>query len=78
VAQAPVQGEAPVTEGGPADRAGIRPGDVITAINGRPVAAPDELIVAIRAQAVGDTVTLTVRRGDDEQEVRVTLVAAPR
>ncbi len=78
VADQPQEGEQPVTPGGPADKAGIRAGDVITAIDGRPVTAPDELIVAIRAQAVGDTVTLTVRRGGSEREVRVTLVAAPR
>jgi putative serine protease PepD len=76
VATAEQGGRPPLTPGGPADRAGIEPGDVITAINGRPVTAPDELIVAIRAQDVGATVTLTVRRGDREREVRVTLVAS--
>jgi putative serine protease PepD len=45
-----VQGQDPVSPGGPADRAGIGPGDVILAIDGRPVTAPDELIVYIRAQ----------------------------
>lgn len=64
----------PVTPGGPADRAGIRPGDVILAIDGRPVTESDELVVAIRARAPGDAVTLTVRGGDgQEREVRVVL-----
>ncbi len=66
----------PVTKGGPADRAGIQPGDVIVAFNGRPVADPDELVVAIRAQTPGATVTLTVRRGTVDKMVRVTLDAA--
>lgn len=68
------QGEqAPLTAGGPAERAGIRPGDVIVAIDGRPVTAPDELIVAIRARAPGDAVTLTVRGSAGERDVRVVL-----
>ncbi|MBC7290286.1 MAG: trypsin-like peptidase domain-containing protein [Actinotalea sp.] len=67
------QGLGPVTAGGPADRAGIRPGDLILAIDGRPVTESDELIVAIRARAPGDAVTLTVRSGGSERAVRVVL-----
>lgn len=65
--------QVPVTEGGPAANAGIRPGDVIVAIDGRPVTEPDELIVTIRAKAPGDATVLRVRSGDDEREVRVVL-----
>ncbi|MFN8077925.1 MAG: trypsin-like peptidase domain-containing protein [Kineosporiaceae bacterium] len=68
----------PVQAGGPADKAGIKAGDVIVAIDGRPVTSSVELIVAIRAKAVGDTVQLTVRRGGSERTVTVTLVAAGR
>ncbi|WP_342766628.1 S1C family serine protease [Xylanimonas oleitrophica] len=67
------QGRAAVTPGGPADAAGIRPGDVILAIDGRPVSRSDELIVAIRAKAPGDAVTLRVRTGDTERDLRVVL-----
>ena len=66
-------GSAPVTPQGPADAAGIREGDVILAIDGRPVTDPDELIVAIRAKTPGDTVVLRVRTGTDERDVRVVL-----
>ncbi|MBD5787038.1 trypsin-like peptidase domain-containing protein [Cellulosimicrobium terreum] len=62
-----------VTPDGPADAAGIRPGDVILAIDGRPVTESDELIVAIRAKAPGDVVTLRVRTGEQERDVRVVL-----
>ncbi|WP_461023383.1 S1C family serine protease [Thalassiella azotivora] len=68
------QGTPAVTPGGPADEAGIRPGDVIVGFEGRPVTEPDQLIVAIRAQRPGDTVTLTVRTaGGRERSVDVTL-----
>jgi putative serine protease PepD len=76
VATAQTQGQEPVTEGGPADQAGIKPGDVITRFNNRPVTEPDELIVAIRAQEPGDTVRLTIRRGSAESVVSVVLRAS--
>ncbi|WP_062387423.1 S1C family serine protease [Demequina iriomotensis] len=64
-----------VASGGPAAEAGIEAGDIITAIDGRPITRSEELIVAIRAKAPGDTVTLTVQRGDDTQDIAVTLAA---
>ncbi len=68
-----IDGLDPVTPDGPAARAGIEPGDVIVAIDGRPVTDPDELIVAIRAKAPGDAVVLTLREDGAEREVRVVL-----
>ncbi|MFC5998049.1 S1C family serine protease [Quadrisphaera sp. GCM10027208] len=65
-----------ITPGGPADRAGIRPGDLIVAFEGRPVTDPDELIVAIRAQRPGDSVTLTVRRDGQDRDVTLELEEA--
>ncbi|WP_432485976.1 S1C family serine protease [Kineococcus esterisolvens] len=64
-----------VEAGGPGDRAGLRPGDVVLAIDGRPVTEAAELIVDIRARQPGETVTLTVRRGGQDLEVPVTLEA---
>lgn len=66
-------GQPAVTPDGPADRAGIRAGDVILSIDGRPVTAADELIVAIRAKAPGDTAMLVVRSDGQEREVRLVL-----
>ncbi|MGF1648403.1 MAG: S1C family serine protease [Kineosporiaceae bacterium] len=76
ILDAPVDGQQPVIPDGPADRAGIRPGDVVLTIDGRPVTAPDELIVSIRALEPGDEVVLTLRRGDDTEDVAVTLEAS--
>ncbi|NYI59811.1 S1C family serine protease [Cellulomonas soli] len=73
VASEDSDGTPPVTPDGPADRAGIRRGDVILAIDGRPVTDPEELIVTIRSRTPGDVVVLRVRTGEDERDVRVEL-----
>jgi S1-C subfamily serine protease len=73
-----------VVSGSPADRAGIRPaqsnggrrvtlGDVIVAIDGKPVKSANELISALDKHESGDKMTLTVRRGQESRDVTVTL-----
>ncbi|HET9871622.1 MAG TPA: trypsin-like peptidase domain-containing protein [Propionibacteriaceae bacterium] len=62
-----------VESNGPADDAGLRKGDKITAIDGRPVDAIEQLIVLIRIHRPGDVVKLTYRRGGSQDEARVTL-----
>jgi len=76
IAATSANGAAPVTKGGPADKAGLRPGDVIIKFDGRPVTGPDEFVVAIRAKSVGDRVELTVRRAGTELSAKMTLQAA--
>ncbi|CAA9279961.1 MAG: peptidase S1 and S6, chymotrypsin/Hap [uncultured Blastococcus sp.] len=56
-----------------AAQAGIQEGDVITAVGDRPVTTSTELTAAVRSQAPGEEVPLTVRRGDDSRTVEVTL-----
>ena len=56
-----------------AQSAGVQAGDVITAVDGRPVADARTLIIAIRANAPGDTIELTVRRGANQFTAKVTL-----
>ncbi len=73
IAENGINGGAGITEGGPADQAGIQPGDVITSFDGQSVAGPDELIVAIRAGVPGDTVPVTFERNGSEQTVQVVL-----
>ena len=76
VATGPRGGTPAITPGGPAEKAGIRPGDVVLAVDGVPVAAPEELVVQVRAKAVGDTVVLTVRRDGKTEKVTVRLAAS--
>jgi S1-C subfamily serine protease len=56
-----------------ADRAGLRKGDVITALNGAPVNDPNSFRNLIAATGPGTEVALTIRRDGKEQEVRATL-----
>jgi S1-C subfamily serine protease len=62
-----------VQSGSGADRAGLRAGDVITALNGTGVTDPNQFRNAIASTAPGTQVTLTVKRGGNEQQVRATL-----
>jgi len=68
-------GTPPIVPDGPAEQAGLQPGDVIVAIDGTAVGDSSELIVAIRSRQPGDTVRLTVSRDGSEREVTVTLGA---
>ncbi|MBV8341118.1 MAG: PDZ domain-containing protein [Gammaproteobacteria bacterium] len=63
-----------VVEGSLADKAGIRTGDVITAVNGQPVKSNSELRNTIGLLRVGDKVDIGVVR--DGKPVRVTAVIA--
>jgi putative serine protease PepD len=62
-----------VNPGGPAAKAGISAGDIITAFNGAKVDDGTELVVKIRARSPGEKVTLTIKRGNDTKDVQVTL-----
>jgi S1-C subfamily serine protease len=62
-----------VQDGSPAADAGLKAGDVVTAIDDRPVTSSTELTAAVRSRTPGDTVTLTVARGGQSQSIEVTL-----
>jgi putative serine protease PepD len=62
-----------LVSGGPAKRAGIRVGDVITQVGDRTITSVDQLVVALRSYAVGDRVTLTVVRDGARVTVHVVL-----
>ena len=64
---------ASVTSGGPAYEAGIRMGDVITAVDGTTIASFDDLSTYLGDKAPGDTITLSVNRSGQTSEVQVTL-----
>jgi serine protease Do len=64
---------ATVTEGGPAERAGLEPGDVIVAFNGKPVANRDELVRSVVSTKPGTRVDVKVIRDKQEKTLNVTV-----
>ena len=66
-----------VIQDSPADVAGLQEGDIIVALDGTPVASMDEVMLEIRRREVGDTVTVTYFRGDEEIETTVVLEEKP-
>mgnify|MGYP002654248953 CR=1 FL=1 len=67
-----------VTNGGPADKAGLKAGDLIIAIDDVEINTSDELIVAIRSRNVGDKVKIKFKRNAITREVSVTLTASKK
>ena len=67
-----------IVPGGPASKAGLKPGDLITAVNGKPVSSVDQFVGTVATYAPGDTVTFTVKRGGQTKQIKVTLGAQPK
>ena len=60
-----------------AEKAGIRVGDVITKVDGTDVETVDELNEIKNQKQIGDTITLTIWRNGDTQDIKVTLQEQP-
>jgi S1-C subfamily serine protease len=61
----------------PAQQAGMRAGDIITAINGKTVASGDDIASIVLTQAPGAKVSMTVLRGAGQATLTVTLGERP-
>lgn len=67
-----------VAAGGPADKAGIRPGDVVTAVGGKPTATVDDLTSVLSELKPGTTVSVQiVTQSGARKTVRLTLATYP-
>jgi serine protease Do len=66
-----------VVRGGPGDRGGLKPGDVVLQLDGKPVPGPDELAWMAGNLGVGKEIALRVIRAGKQADLRVTLGALP-
>jgi len=66
-----------VTTGSPADRAGLRPYDIVTALDDHPVSSDDQLIREVAARAPGSAAHLTFVRDGHEQALTLKLAERP-
>src|SRR5439155_13631783 len=67
-----------VTPGGPAEAAGLQPGDIIIAIDGKSTDAFDQVSAIINSHKVGDTVAVRVNRGGASKTFHVKLTTRPK
>ncbi|HEX7963422.1 MAG TPA: PDZ domain-containing protein, partial [Candidatus Saccharimonadales bacterium] len=70
-------GSTPIISGGPADKAGLQPGDIITKLDDTAVDQTNSLSALVNKHGVGDKVILTIIRDGKTKTVDVTLGAAP-
>ena len=68
---------ATVKPGTPAAGAGLKVGDVVTAVDGTTIASGDDLTRSIDSYKPGDTITLKYRRGGSEHTVSLKLATRP-
>lgn len=66
-----------VASGSPADKAGIKPGDVITAIDGKDVGSAEEVTRILQSHEIGQQIQVTFYHGSAKNTVTVTLTQAP-
>ena len=64
-----------IMAGGPAAKAGLKPGDLITEFDGRAITSPEELIVAVRSHDVGQSVSVKYTRDGKSYSVTLILTA---
>ncbi len=62
-----------VVTGSPADKAGLKKGDMIIAANDREIREPGDLVSLVQGSKPGDTVVLSVRRAEAEKPVEITV-----
>jgi putative serine protease PepD len=68
---------AKVESGGPGAQAGLKAGDLITAVNGKTVTSTDQFIAMVNNDAPGQTVTMTVKRSGTTKQIKVKLGVRP-
>ncbi|MFI6176717.1 trypsin-like peptidase domain-containing protein [Nonomuraea sp. NPDC051191] len=75
IASEPAEGRQPVDANGPADKAGLKAGDVILEVDGLALQDGNELIALIRSKAPGAKLTVKYQRAGQERTATLTIVA---
>lgn len=69
--------EGSILSGSPAEKSGLREGDIITKVNNVELSTTTSLTSAVGRFKVGDTITLTVIRAGKSTNIKITLAEAP-
>ena len=64
---------ASVSKGGPAEKAGLKVGDIITKLDGQAIGSMDEMIQLMESKSIGDSIALTYVRDGRENTATVTI-----
>jgi len=67
-----------VVSGSPADKAGLKGGDIVVTADGQPVKSMDDLIAVVRKKNVGGKVTVTFYQGSDKKTANMAVVEKPK
>jgi len=67
-----------VLRGGPADKAGVKPGDVLFEIQGKPVPDPATMLNLVAALAPGDTARMKLKRKGGDVDASITIGRRPK
>jgi serine protease DegQ len=67
-----------VVKGGPADKAGVRPGDILVSVEGKPVTDMTEMLNLISQLVPGNKARVTVVRGSRQSTLDVTIGKRPK
>src|SRR3954468_2824609 len=67
-----------VLRGSPADRAGVKPGDVLVEVEGRPVADPTSMLNLVAALVPGNTARMKLKRAGKDLDASVTVGRRPK
>jgi serine protease DegQ len=67
-----------VLRGGPADKAGVKPGDVLVEVEGRPVADPTSMLNLIAALAPGNSAKVKLKRAGKDLDASITVGRRPK
>jgi serine protease DegQ len=66
-----------ILRGGPADRAGLKPGDILLAIEGKPVKDPNSMLNLVAALVPGKSASIRLRRESKEMDVQIAVGKRP-